>query len=55
MQGWLLVISIGICTSLSGAGLDVGVQGLSSIRFGVCEPFWIPFRHCDQERLESTP
>ena len=27
LQGWLLVIAVGICSSLSGAGLDVGVQG----------------------------
>lgn len=74
---------VGICSSLSGAGLDVGVQGsvfginpeihekralypldsarsqiapqsplrgLSSVRFGVCSPPWIPFRHCPEER-----
>jgi len=47
LQGWLLVIAVGICSSLSGAGLDVGVQGLSSIRFGICKPsWWIPLRHC---------
>eukprot|EP00913_Durusdinium_trenchii_P022965 g21563.t1 len=50
LQGWLLAIMVGICSSLSGAGLDVGVQGLSSVRFGVCSPPWIPFRHCPEER-----
>ncbi|CAK9071979.1 unnamed protein product [Durusdinium trenchii] len=49
LQGWLLAIMVGICSSLSGAGLDVGVQGLSSVRFGVCSPPWIPFRHCPED------
>lgn len=50
LQGWLLAIAVGICSSLSGAGLDVGVQGLSSLRFGVCSSNWmIPFRHCPED------
>ncbi|CAJ1383228.1 unnamed protein product [Effrenium voratum] len=49
-QGWFLAIAVGICTSLSGASLDMGVQGLSSLRFGLCKSsFWVPFRHCPHE------
>lgn len=50
LQGWLLAIAIGVCSSLSGASLDYGVQGLSSLRFGLCEGSpWVTFRHCPEE------
>ncbi|OLP81223.1 H(+)/Cl(-) exchange transporter 5 [Symbiodinium microadriaticum] len=54
LQGWLLAIAIGICSSLSGAGLDYGVQGLSSLRFGLCEGSpWVTFRHCPEASLSG--
>jgi len=36
MQGWILALAIGACSSLSGGFIDVLVNALSSTRFGWC-------------------
>eukprot|EP00931_Biecheleriopsis_adriatica_P114704 TRINITY_DN90618_c0_g1_i1.p1 TRINITY_DN90618_c0_g1~~TRINITY_DN90618_c0_g1_i1.p1 ORF type:complete len:878 (-),score=147.54 TRINITY_DN90618_c0_g1_i1:67-2664(-) len=47
-QGWILAIGVGICSSLSGAAIDFGVQVFSSYRFGRCDRPLVPFRHCPE-------
>ena len=43
LQGWLLAIAVGICSSLSGAGLDVGVQGAGT-GCDICDASRLPSR-----------
>jgi len=48
-QGWFLAIAVGVCSSLTGILIEVGVNRLSSVRFGYCssKPF-APLRQCPE-------
>jgi len=49
-QAWLLVISIGLCTALSGCLIELGVRKLSSLRFGFCRASWFATEgHCPED------
>jgi len=48
-QGWILAIAVGVCSSITGVCIDLGVKYISTVRFGYCasNPF-LTLRACPQ-------